>query len=81
MGNGLKSSVNLHANSATTNGGVEGGASVSLSVTSNPAYWSAKDVCKYLLNNKFDASLVYLIEEHVRSFFFCFFYKIKSPDV
>jgi hypothetical protein len=31
---------------------------------SNPILWSASDVCKYLVNNKFDSSLVYLIQEH-----------------
>jgi hypothetical protein len=36
-----------------------------LGVESNPIFWTAKDVCKYLANNKFDLNLVYLIEEHV----------------
>lgn len=36
----------------------------------NPLYWTAKDVCKYLIENKFDQHLVYLIEEHV---IFCLF--------
>lgn len=31
----------------------------------NPLNWSAQDVCRYLVENKFDAHLVYLIEEHV----------------
>lgn len=31
----------------------------------NPLNWTAKDVCTYLLDNKFDSHLVYLIEEHV----------------
>ena len=39
-----------------------------LGVESNPILWSAKDVCKYLTNNKFDSNLIYLIEEHVSSF-------------
>jgi hypothetical protein len=39
-----------------------------LGVDSNPILWSAKDVCKYLTNNKFDSNLIYLIEEHVSSF-------------
>ena len=39
-----------------------------IALSSNPIFWSAKDVCKYLTENKFDPSLVYLIEEHV-SFF------------
>ena len=49
------------------NNGIKGGGWIALS--SNPIFWSAKDVCKYLTENKFDPSLVYLIEEHV-SFFF-----------
>ena len=31
----------------------------------NPINWGSKDVCKYLIENKFDPNLVYLIEEHV----------------
>ena len=34
-------------------------------ISSNPIMWSASDVCKYLVNNKFDSNLVHLIEEHV----------------
>lgn len=38
-------------------------------IGSNPIHWTAKDVCRYLLENKFDPHLIYLIEEHVRHFF------------
>ena len=34
-------------------------------VTSNPIYWSTEQVCSYLSECKFDASLIHLIEEHV----------------
>ena len=44
-----------------------------IALSSNPIFWSAKDVCKYLTENKFDPSLVYLIEEHVSFLFFYFF--------
>ena len=32
---------------------------------SNPVYWTTSQVCKYLLDNKFDQSLVRMIEEQV----------------
>jgi hypothetical protein len=34
-------------------------------ITSNPITWSISDVCKYLIENKFDTNLIYLIQEHV----------------
>lgn len=38
-------------------------------ITSNPLHWSTDEVCKYLLENKFDPNLVSLIREHVNWFF------------
>ena len=34
-------------------------------ITSNPLYWTTAEVCKYLLDNKFDPNLTNLIKEHV----------------
>jgi hypothetical protein len=34
-----------------------------LVLTSNPLYWSTSEVCKYLVENKFDSNLMRLIEE------------------
>lgn len=35
----------------------------------NPIYWKTDDVCKYLVDNKFEMHLIYLIREHVSWFF------------
>jgi hypothetical protein len=35
------------------------------SITLNPIQWTTSDVCKYLIENKYDSNLIYLIEEHV----------------
>lgn len=37
-------------------------------ICTNPIKWSSQDVCKYLLENKFDSHLIYLIQEHVSRF-------------
>lgn len=41
---------------------------VNISNSTNPICWTSKDICRYLLDNKFDSNLVYLIEEHVRKY-------------
>jgi hypothetical protein len=37
----------------------------SINITSNPITWSISEVCNYLIENKFDTNLIYLIQEHV----------------
>lgn len=36
-------------------------------IPDNPMNWGSKELSKYLLDNKFDPQLVYLIEEHVNN--------------
>jgi hypothetical protein len=38
---------------------------VTISNPTNPIYWSIDDVCKYLLDNRFDQNLIHLIKENV----------------